>query len=255
MINAICQVVRFEARRTVTSSRLSIVALISLLPFVLITILHMQARREIPPEPITIIAYFLVPQVGCMLGLLLWATPAVGSEIESQTWIYIAMRPYGRMALVIGKFLVAAGWSILAGIPSAAAVTLVSRSETPIQFFTTLATLVCLSSICFSGLYCLIGVVFSRRATVFAVVYSLLVEGLVSNIPAAVNQITVSYRLRGLLVEWTGLEQLKTSAERFLGSDPAWQHLLGLAIYAVVTVTLATIVIQRKEFPGEATSA
>lgn len=255
MIQAIKQVIAFELMRTVTRSRLAVWIAIIVCPTLLMGLLQFQARHAISPEPLVTVAFFLVVQIGCMMGLLLWATPSVGSEIEAQTWVYIAMRPHGRVALVVGKYIVAVVWAVLAGLPSAVGVALATGIDVQWQLAATLCGLVILASLCYAALYSLIGVVFSRRATVFAVVYSLVMEMVVASIPATVNQLTVSYRLRSLLVDWTGIESLRTAAERMFGSSPAWQNLLGLAIYLVVTLGLAAFLIHRKEFSGEATSA
>lgn len=255
MIDVIKQVVAFESARTVTRGRLFVWAAIAFLPTILMLTLQSQARGRVPDEAVVAISFFLVVQIGTAMSLLLWATPAVGSEIESQTWIYIAMRPKGRIALVLGKYLVSVGWSVLAGVPSSIGIAFASRASEPLRLAASLIGLVIFASLCYAALYVLIGVVFSRRATVFAVVYSVIVEGLVANIPAAISNISVSYRLRSLLIEWTGIEGLQNSAQQFYAPQPQWAHLVGLVVYVVVALTLATAVIHRKEFATEATSA
>jgi ABC-type transport system involved in multi-copper enzyme maturation permease subunit len=54
---------------------------------------------------------YLIPQVVCLLGLLLWATPNVHSELEGRTWIYLAVRPDGKAMVLLGKYLTAVAWS------------------------------------------------------------------------------------------------------------------------------------------------
>ncbi|GAB5403090.1 MAG: hypothetical protein Aurels2KO_13210 [Aureliella sp.] len=255
MIEVIKQVVAFEAIRSVTRSRLLVWFAIAALPTVLMVMLQSQARGRLPDEVVIEIAFRLVVQTGCMMGLLLWATPAVGSEVESQTWIYVAMRPAGRIAMVFGKYLVAVGWTILAGIPSSIGIAFASRVGDPLALAISLIGLVALASFSFAALYVLIGVAFSRRATVFAVVYSLLVEGAVARIPAAVCNITVTYRLSSLLEHWLGIELPSTAHMQLYVSPSPWQHIPTLAVYVIVLLTLAAAIIHRKEFATEATSA
>ena len=84
-----------------------------------------------------------------------------------------------------------------------------------------------------------------------AVVYSLLLEGLVSWVPATVNKFTVSYRLRSLLASWMDLDRV-TSLENmnmFFGTEPAWQHVLALFVYAGVFLLVAVYVVLRREYP------
>ena len=43
-----------------------------------------------------VVMFLLIPQVVTVLGLLLWATPIVHSELEAQTWGYAVVRPGAR---------------------------------------------------------------------------------------------------------------------------------------------------------------
>ncbi len=99
-------------------------------------------------------------------------------------------------------------------------------------------------------MYSLIGVWLHRRAMVIAVAYTLIFEFLVSLIPAVINKFTVQYRLRGLLFTWMDWRGLMTpqAGEVFLGTEPAWLHLLILCGVVVVTLVVAVQVIQRKEY-------
>ncbi len=255
MIDTIKHVVRFEFSRSRSRGRMVIMMAIALLPALLVGLFKLQVRGLTPDGPVALIAYFLVAQIGCMLGLLLWVTPVVGSEVESQTWVYVAMRERGRISLVLGKFLVAVGWAIACGTIGSILVGLVSGVAEPVRLSLTLFGLVLISSFCYGSLYLLIGVVFTRRSTVFAVVYSLIMEGVVSNIPATINQLTVAYRLRALLVEWTGMERLRSDAVEYFGAEPLWHHFLAVTLFVLITLTISVIIIDRKEIAGEATSA
>ena len=112
-----------------------------------------------------------------------------------------------------------------------------------------LMVLVLISSACYAALYVLIGVVFSARATVVAVVYTLLLEGVLSSIPATINKFTVCYRLRALLAEWVELDEVRSAIKEFFGYEPVWQHLAYLALYTTIVLTIALVVVRYKEFP------
>ncbi|MFO7904832.1 MAG: hypothetical protein R6U98_19370, partial [Pirellulaceae bacterium] len=60
----------------------------------------------------------LIPGVITLLGLLLWVTPLVQSELEGRTWGYLAVHPRGRASLLLGKYLTAIVWTALAGCTS-----------------------------------------------------------------------------------------------------------------------------------------
>lgn len=249
MLSAILQVIGFETRRTRTPGRIGIWLALAILPSLLMILLQLQARHEVPDEALAMMAYYLVVQVGCMMGLLLWATPVIGSELESQTWIYLALRPHGKTAILLGKYVVAALWTASAGVVSAVGVAFCSGYPEPLRLAGTLLILVLVSCVCYAALYILIGVLFSARATVVAVIYTLLFEGVLSTIPATINKFTVCYRLRALLSEWAGLVEVRASVDELFGHEPAWQHLLCLASFTLIVLSSALIVVRYKEFP------
>ena len=96
---------------------------------------------------------------------------------------------------------------------------------------------------------------FLRRAIVAAVAYTLIVEVISTLIPATIQQFTVQYHLRCLLVKWLSWDELlqAMSAEGRLFYDPmfmeapAWRHVAVLLGFIAVLVTAATIILGRRE--------
>ena len=256
MLQATADVIRFESKRTRTRGRIVLWLAIALAPALLISMLQVQAQGQVPRDAIVLTCYLLTVQVGCMLGLLLWATPVVGAELEAQTWIYIAMRQHAKVALVIGKFLVAAIWTATACIFSSIWVSVASQNAEvdALQLFVCLMTLSCLASFCYAALYTLIGVAIQARATVVAVVYTLMVEGVLSNVPATISKFTVSYRLRSILGEWLGVVLFDPQLQELFPSEPIWQHIAWLILYAAITLTLSLWLVYFKEFPTSSDS-
>ena len=249
MLQATSEVIRFEAKRTQTRSRLFIWLALALVPSGLLLMLQAQADGRIPPEALGLITFYLVAQIGCMLGLLLWATPVVGSELEAQTWLYIALRRDGKVSLLLGKYVVATLWTASAGIVSAIGVAWASQYPEPVALALCLCVLVCVGSLCYSALYMLMGILLPSRATVIAVVYTLVVEGLLSNIPATINQFTVCYRLRSIRVEWLDLSLITAELSDFIRFEPMWQHFIWLGLYVAIVLLASLWAIRTKEFP------
>lgn len=261
MFHATYQVIRFELQRTLTVTRMAIWACLALFPSLLVAMLRFQSRGNVPDEAVSFITYMLVPQISCMLGLLLWATPAVGTELEAQSWIYLTLRPTGRIALALGKYVVAFLWTATYGLLSALLVTLLSGVDEMGSLLMALMALVLLSSASYAALYLFIGAAFFRKATVVAVIYSFLLEGAVSWIPATINQITISYRLRTLLSNWTAFgsvrEGLDEDAQFFrasIGDQPTWVSIGCVLAYAAVLLTCAVLVVHRREYPVQSDS-
>ena len=103
-LRRVIAVLRFEIKRTQTYARMFVWALLALFP-VLIMVLFRYEDEPISEKAWGIVLYGMIPQIVCLLGLLLWVAPVVNTEIEGRTWVYVAVRPGGKLALLIGKYL------------------------------------------------------------------------------------------------------------------------------------------------------
>ena len=239
----ILDVVRFELRRSMSPGRMAIWIMLVLFPIALITAIRMLSDQGAEnTESWGLVLYLLVPEVVCLLGLLLWATPSVSTEIEGQTWIYLAMRRSGRNLVLVGKYLTAVIWSFSAAFVAATACTIIMGSAGGLKLWFVVCVLSLLSCLAHGALYVLIGTVFFRRTMVTAVFYTLAIEYGLSLVPAMANRLTVNYRLRGLLAEWMDWYDARTITENIGGQEPAWFHVL---ILLVISITLIFVAIQR----------
>lgn len=216
---------------------------------------HTAEAEAAPPSAVVgqfwaAVFFGLIPEVITLFGLLLWVPTLVHAELEGRTWLYLAVRPRGRVSVLLGKYLTAITWTMLAGWISVTICTAIARPDNAIRLWVTMVALVGLASVCYGAVYALFGVVLHRRAMVIAVGYTLVFEFLVSLIPAVINKLTVQYRLRNLLFSWMDWRELvlKEAGEIFLGTEPAWVHLLVLAVGAVGVLWIATQVVQMREY-------
>jgi hypothetical protein len=218
-----------------------------------------SARAETPPpapperlptQVWGLVFFGLIPEVITLFGLLLWVPTLVHAELEGRTWIYLAVRPRGRVNVLLGKYLTAVTWTILAGWISTTLCVLVARPDSAFRLWGTMVVLVALASVSYGALYALFGVLLHRRAMVIAVAYTLIFEFLASLIPAVINKLTVQYRLRNLLftgMDWWELLP-KEAGEVFLGTEPAWLHVLVLGAGVAAVLWVASQIIQLKEY-------
>lgn len=192
----------------------------------------------------------LIPGVITLLGLLLWVTPLVQAELEGRTWGYLAVHPRGRASLLLGKYLTAMAWTGLAGWTSLTICILIAQPAYPFKLWNALALMVGFSCLGYGALYSLIAVLAQRRAMVIAVAYTLILEFLVSFIPAVINQFTVLFRLRNLFVRFMDWQPLFAGAAGyvFVNDQSTWLHILILAVYTVTLLVVALQVIQYKEY-------
>jgi ABC-type transport system involved in multi-copper enzyme maturation permease subunit len=268
-LRATWTVFRFECGRTFNAQRLAAWLALALFPVGLLALMQSQGAALEKGVQAGLAMFVLVPELTCVMGLLLWAAPVVCSELEGRTWTYLAVSPAGKDSIMVGKYLAAIFWTILTAWISLSLAAIVVRPEKDaLRLWCVLAGLIPMSCLAYGALYVFFGVLFLKRAMVAAVAYTFISEVLVSFIPAVINRITVQYHLRSLLVKWMldehqtvrfvrpptidGMswkslaEQLSTSGQ--LDSNVApWQHVLMLVIYAVTLLALAMVMLKRRE--------
>jgi ABC-type transport system involved in multi-copper enzyme maturation permease subunit len=245
----IAATIRFEILRSLRPSRLIWWILLALFPLLVAEMFRSMEQQVLQDErEVGFLLYVLVVRMLCPLSLLLWATPAIHAEIEGRTWGYIAVRPGGRTALLLGKYVAAVAWATVLGCLS---VTLFLLRVFPQGWSTLwglLVELVFFSSLTYGALYLLIGVLFLKRGMVIAVSYTLLVEVFLTLIPAVVNRATVDYRLRSLLFDGLGLDVSRRRGWSSMTSDAGPYHqILVLGIYAGVLLLAAFLFLRRRQ--------
>lgn len=246
----IIDVVRFELARSMTAGRLAIWCLLAAFPITMIAILRLQIEVQ-RLEPWGIALYVLIPEITCLLGLLLWATPVISTELEGQTWVYLAMRPVGRSMVLLGKYVTAVVWTLSAALLATTICAVLIGTAESVRLWAVMCALATLSCLVHGALFVLIGVIFFRRTMVAAVMYTLVVEFAISLVPALVNKLTINYRLRGLLADWMHWEEALSEAEALFGNEPAAVHLGCLLTAAVVLLVIAVLRLRVSEYPTQ----
>ena len=288
LLRNIAAVFHFEWRRSLGVSRAIWWGVLAAIPVVIMALMRFSGA-EPPIEAIAVTLFGLVPMVVCMLGVFLWATPAVSAEVERESWVYLAVRPHGAMAILLGKYLVAVSWTVPAAIAGLTIAVLVApdggslqqrdflrqsqpglspaivESDTDVEpttkvtrlaIWMTHSRLAVLSAIAYGAVYALIGVLFVKRAMVVAVFYTLIFEIAVAMIPAMINKFTIQYRLRSLGMNWL---QIPLDAGRggppagFFSDASSWHNVTIVLGLTLALLVLAAIVIRLREF-GSATS-
>lgn len=248
----VIDVVRFEIRRSLSPGRVAIWSILVLFPIALMTAVRLLGNQTSESEEAWGMAlYFLVPEVVCLLGLLLWATPAVSTEVEGQTWIYLAMRQSGRNLVLVGKYLTAVLWSCSAAFVATTVCTIIMGSAGGIWLWCVICILSLLSCLAHAALYVLIGTVFFRRTMVTAVFYTLVVEYVLAFVPAMANRLTINYRLRGLLADWMDWSTARTVTETIGGQESAWVHIVVLLATSVALLSLSILRLTWTELPTQ----
>ncbi len=248
----VAAVFAFEWRRALTPGRIAWWLILTAFPVFLVAMIRMTAGSQAPPREFW--PWFLlimIPLLVAMLGTLLWTSPAVSAELERKSWVYIAIRPNGRTAMLLGKYLAGVTWVLLAALTGLVVSVVISGAEDSGRVLISLIGITLFAVPAYAAAYLLIGVLFPQRAMVLAVAYSLMFEVLISFVPAMVNQLTVCWRLRSLLCYWCDIEM---PPEVNFATPPAWVHVLLLIVYPLVLLTASVYFIRRREFSSAAES-
>lgn len=192
-------VFRYELSRSLTPFRVLLWFALMLFPVALVGCVRFAIFRagnvDDALDGFPVVLFVLLPEVITILCMLLWATPIVNAELESQTWVYAVVRPKARWSLILGKYLVAVLWT-------ASCTSLASTLSIPLlgisgswKAWVALVSLCFLAAFCYGSLFMLIGTLFQRRAMVVAFIYAIIIEFLMATIPAVINRFTFSFRL------------------------------------------------------------
>lgn len=242
----------FEWRRAMTVPRLAWMVALMAFPPLLLMLIRSTARSEPPVEVAAILVFALSPCVACMMSVFLWATPALSSELEGRSWVYLAVRPHGPLSVLLGKYWVAVSWSIPVGLISATLGVIALGLGDPMHVMMVQCGLVVLSCVAYSALFLLIGVIAPKRAMVVGILYAVIFEVALALVPAAVNLLTVQYRLRCLLVRWMDMDSAMVKRSEVLlayfGDRSAAWHVGVLLAMTIGYLALAAGLLRYREF-------
>lgn len=254
LLARILTVIRFEMRRTRTDARAATWLIMVLFPSGLLALYRLEANStpEFRPPPevaLGFVLYGLIPQVVCLLGLMLWVAPVLQAELEGRTWIYLAVRPGGKFATMIGKYLNGIAWTASAALIGLTFGMLVGQLHVsePLRLWFVMVALIFFSCFAYGAAYSVIGAIFHRRAMVVSVTYILVFEVVISNLPALINRFTVQHHLFNLLVLWMDWE-VPDEFQMLIGSQSAWQHVAALIAYTLFMLTTATIILRWRQY-------
>lgn len=255
-MNALRAVFIYEWKRSLTLARIGwwfAMAAFPIMITILIRTLNVAENTNdiaIQKSIWSMTLYALIPGVCVALSVLLTAAPAVASELEQRSWAYLATRPNGIFWLLLGKYLVSVTWGTSAAwLGTVFSVALCGMDE-QLRMLLSLLALSLLSAIAYSAVYMLVGAIFPKRAMVFCMMYTVIVELVFGSIPAVINRMTVQFRLRTLFVNWMPLDQS-------LKDDSVFQYVIGgssfMQCFWLITLSslflvAAIVVAHRKEF-------
>jgi len=245
---AIRAVTGFQLNRLMTRPRLAMGLVGALFPAAVMFAVIRTA--PINRDMTVAMIYVLIPEALCVLGLLVTMCPVVADELERGTWIHVAVRPGGRQSLLLGTFAAAVIWTGGVSLVALMLTLLISQPTQPIGLVVMFTVLIGISCVGRAALFALPAVILPKRALIASVGVALVVEYFAGLLPAVVNQVTVSLRLRSLLVEWMEWRNdLPIEMTLFVDDYSAPVQILAVCILVFILLTTAGFILNRRQFP------
>jgi ABC-type transport system involved in multi-copper enzyme maturation permease subunit len=240
----------FEWKTSLTAPRMAWWAVLALFPVFIVTLIRIGPELDASADQWAVILFVLIPMLINMLGTFLCTTSVVSSELEKKSWVYLAVRPNGSTAVLLGKYLAAVTWVISAALLGLTVSVLITQVDDMWRIWSILARLICLSCPAYAAVFLILGTLFPKRSMVIAVAYALIFELVISFVPAMINNLTVQYRLRALFLDWAdiSIDNAELDFLSLVSSASAAFHVAMLVAYTLVLLIVAVVVIRWCEF-------
>jgi ABC-2 type transport system permease protein len=189
-------------RQFINGKRWWIMALLFLLPAGLAILVRASQPQATPRMLEFVFVFMLIPIALVPLVCLLYASGIIHDELEDQTITYLFIRPIPKWEIYLAKLLATLTTTALlvAVCTSFTFVAIYAFADKPDGESIVLRCLkvdgiMALAAITYSCIFALISLL-TRWTLVAGIVYTVVIEGLLGNLPFAVRLITVSYYFR-----------------------------------------------------------
>ncbi len=251
---------RLALRQHLRARRLIVLLFLSALPGLIAVLVRSLAENPKMQGGEIGLVFHMLPHVLVPLIALLYACGMIQDEIEDQTLTYLLIRPVPKWALYGAKFLatvlVCAGLTVLVTFATYTALWL-GRPEFADgvgQRAPKAAALLCLSVTCYGAIFGALSLV-AKRSLVLGIAYTILLEGVLANIPFVFRRLTVVYYFRDLAMRWGAVSWLGVTGDGQnewsidLATAPsARECLLTLGLAAVSALLVGMLIFSTREF-------
>lgn len=220
------------------------------LPVLLAAVVTAQGGFDLDDQEVGmgIFLYMLYPQSLCILAALLYGSSLLAAEIEGKTLVYLFTRPVPRTVVLL--------WKYLATVAALVGLTLVSLTISfalagfagGLRMYLTILTTVVAALLAYTAVFCLLGLLVPRRAIPVGLIYAVLVEGVLSFVPAVANEVAVSHYLRSLALHLSG-HALPAEIQGVFTLVPLGSCVVALLVFPVAFLLLSSLLVQRREWP------
>ena len=200
--------------------------------------------------------YVMYPQSLCILASLLYGASLLAGEIEDKTLVYLFTRANPRWAVLAGKYVATAVALSIMTLASMSVAYVLCGAPLGARLWLALAAAVVGACFAFTAVFCLLGLLVPRRAIPAGLIYAVLVELLLSIVPALVNELTVSYYVRSLAWHVADLElpldearEFEQEIAPFVAGAGGSGSVVALALISLGALALSAVLIHRRQWP------
>ncbi len=201
-------------RQFLHGKRWMVIGILFLLPAGLAVLVRLMDPRVPSTLLEFLFAFMLIPQALLPLLALLYASGMIQDELEEQTITYLLVRPLPRWALYIMKMLATLTTTVVLTVVftaiTYAAIYIANTTDaaTVLRRCTQAAGIHALAVVAYCSLFGLLSLI-TKRSLVVGILYSVIFEGLLANMPFSIRLLTVIYYAR--LIAYRTLPFIETT--------------------------------------------
>jgi ABC-2 type transport system permease protein len=232
--------------RALARNRRSLVVVALLCVPVLLALVYVASEGKSESFVIQLFVQLVLP-ILLPLTALIFATSALGGEVEDRTLAYLTLKPVSRMVVIVAKLLASALiTTILVEISLAATYLIGAQGTGTAQNFGAILLAGLVGCLAYSSLFLLVGLWLPRRGLLVGFIYVLLWEGIASQLSTGLATFSVRRYVEGTLDANLGTAVLANSIPVNISGATS---LIVLALVLIGGILVSTWKLQQMELP------
>jgi ABC-2 type transport system permease protein len=197
---------------------------------------------------LSIFLYVLYPQVLCILASLIYGSSLLVREVEDKTLVYLFSRAQPRWKILLSKYVTTV--LVLSSMITVSMTLCFVLAGMPVglRLWSALFTTICAGCAAYTAIFSLLGIVLPQRAVTVGLIYAVVVEFMLTMVPALINEMTVSHYLRALALRIAEV-QVPKELTILVGETSMSTTVIALVLFPVLSLSLASLVIHKREWP------
>ncbi len=234
--------------RALARNRRSLVVIALLCVPILLALVYTASEGKSGGEGFVIQLFVqLVLPILLPLTALIFATSALGGEVEDRTLLYLTLRPVSRLTVIVAKLLASALiTTVFVEISLAATYLIGTQGDGTAQNFGAILLAGFAGCLAYSSLFLLLGLWLPRRGLLVGFLYVLLWEGILSQLSTGLATFSVRRYIEGALNANLSASALANSVSVDISGAAS---LIVLALVLVGGILIATWKLQQMELP------